>query len=44
MLSRFLGWLVLCLAAAPFNAPAAPRLKVSENHRFLVTTDGQPFF
>ena len=26
-------------------SPAAmPRLKVSENHRFLVTEDGRPFF
>jgi len=44
MLSTFLRWLVLCLAAAHFNATAAPGLKVSENQRFLVTTDGRPFF
>lgn len=31
------------LAVAQSRAPL-PRLKVSENHRFLVTTDGKPFF
>jgi hypothetical protein len=31
----------LCL---PLTAQAAPRLKVSENHRFLVYEDGRPFF
>jgi hypothetical protein len=32
-------------AAAPGAGPKAlPRLRVSENHRFLVTEDGRPFF
>ena len=31
-------------AAIPFGHAAAPVLKVSENKRFLVTEDGQPFF
>lgn len=42
------GWLAALLALA-LSAPglaraAAPRLKVSENHRFLVQADGKPFF
>lgn len=38
--------LVLALGLAIFaaNAWAAPRLKVSENHRFLIYDDGRPFF
>lgn len=36
-----LGW---SWPAAPASAPALPRLKVSDNHRFLVTEDGRPFF
>ena len=37
------GALVLAtLSLVPMQA--APRLKVSDNHRFLVTADGQPFF
>ena len=33
------------LAACPRNVSAvAPRLKVSDNHRFLVYEDGRPFF
>ena len=43
---------VLILAAAalvvairtPAASSALPRLKVSENHRYLVTDDGRPFF
>lgn len=43
MKSRFL---LAVIALACFTATAAPlpRLKVSENKRFLVTTDGKPFF
>jgi hypothetical protein len=37
--------LALTLAALSLDAAdSLPRLKVSENKRFLVTTDGQPFF
>lgn len=38
--------LALVLFAPSFAATASalPRLKVSENHRFLVTEDGRPFF
>lgn len=41
-----LFWLPLLLATgiALAAAPALPRLKVSDNHRFLVTETGQPFF
>jgi Protein of unknown function (DUF4038)/Putative collagen-binding domain of a collagenase len=35
--------LALILPLAP-QAAALPRLKVSDNHRFLVTEDGKPFF
>lgn len=35
--------LALALSALATAAPL-PRLKVSDNHRFLVTEDGQPFF
>ena len=31
-------------AGAPAQSGTLPRLKVSENHRFLVTEDGRPFF
>ncbi|MFO0927612.1 MAG: glycoside hydrolase family 140 protein [Gemmataceae bacterium] len=34
---------VACLLASPALA-APPRLRVSDNRRFLVTTDGKPFF
>lgn len=37
-----LGLACSALAAGP--SPALPRLKVSDNHRFLVTADGAPFF
>ena len=39
--------LLACLLLIPFTAlpsPAAPRLKVSDNKRFLVKEDGTPFF
>jgi len=47
---RFPGLSVVLLAAAITTWPghaaaaAAPRLKVSENKRFLVYADGKPFF
>ena len=43
--TRHLSLLVLVLLGA-LNAPAAtlPNLKVSDNHRFLVTESGRPFF
>lgn len=39
-------WLPVCAAllSAQTAATAAPSLKVSENHRFLVRANGQPFF
>src|SRR5829696_3180637 len=44
-LSRSVMVVVLLLIAAASPAPAAaPRLKVSENRRFLVKEDGSPFF
>ena len=33
-----------CCLAEPLSGQTLPRLKVSENRRFLVTADGQPFF
>jgi hypothetical protein len=36
--------LVFILAASSVTAAPAPRLKVSESRRFLVTEDGRPFF
>jgi len=42
---RPLGLLVLSLLAVAMAAAAPlPKLKVSDNRRFLVTADGQPFF
>jgi hypothetical protein len=35
---------VLSLLAPLAQAQTLPRLKVSDNHRFLVTQDGKPFF
>src|SRR5690349_9266928 len=35
---------VLTLASAAEKPRSLPRLEVSENHRFLVTTEGKPFF
>ena len=32
------------MSAAPAAASSSPRLKVSENGRFLVKQDGSPFF
>jgi hypothetical protein len=43
MKSRFL-FAVLTLACATAFAAPLPRLQVSENKRFLVTSDGKPFF
>lgn len=40
----FVGFLALSGAAGAQNRSKAPRLKVSENHRFLVTEEGKPFF
>ncbi len=39
-----LAVLALALAAPPASAASLPRLKVSDNRRFLVTEDGRPFF
>jgi hypothetical protein len=39
-----LAALALALAASSASAAALPRLKVSDNRRFLVTEDGRPFF
>lgn len=42
-----LGGLVVLLAmngATPLQAAGLPRLRVSDNHRFLVAEDGTPFF
>jgi len=36
--------LALCAAAVALSIHAGPRLKVSENQRFLVREDGKPFF
>jgi hypothetical protein len=35
---------LLCLSLGPAGLAAVPRLKVSENQRFLVKEDGSPFF
>ncbi|HTI73220.1 MAG TPA: glycoside hydrolase family 140 protein [Candidatus Limnocylindria bacterium] len=45
MNSRLLAGLTACLAyAAALSAAPLPKLKVSDNHRFLVTEEGRPFF
>lgn len=46
LLKRACSLLPACLIAAGFTLAAAPlpRLQVSDNHRFLVTSEGQPFF
>ena len=45
LLNRPLDILLLCaLAGTLALAAPLPRLKVSDNHRFLVAADGQPFF
>src|SRR5688572_2014358 len=36
--------LLLAAALATSQVAAAPRLKISDNHRFLVYEDGRPFF
>jgi len=42
---RHVALLVLGMVAAQISTAAPlPALRVSENHRFLVTADGQPFF
>ncbi|HTG43604.1 MAG TPA: DUF4038 domain-containing protein, partial [Verrucomicrobiae bacterium] len=41
--SKLLLWFV-AISLLTFSAAAAPRLKVSENKRFLVTEEGKPFF
>jgi hypothetical protein len=41
---KALSTLVMMCAAVSVASAAAPRLKVSENSRYLVTADGQPFF
>ena len=43
MVKRFSFLWALGLSLAMVDA-ATPRLQVSENHRFLVTSEGQPFF
>lgn len=35
---------LILTTGAPLGAADLPRLKVSDNHRFLVTADGKPFF
>ncbi len=40
----FVRLLIFICVIAPVSAAELPKLKVSENHRFLVTTDGKPFF
>ncbi len=42
--SILLGMLLLCPTFASAATPALPKLKVSENKRFLVKEDGKPFF
>jgi hypothetical protein len=46
MIVRLFTLPLLACLAFPFASPAAesPTLRVSDNHRFLVTTDGKPFF
>lgn len=49
LLARCKAAALLCALLALGAVPSAkgaplPRLKVSDNHRFLVTADGQPFF
>jgi len=38
------GIFVALLGVVPLQAAGLPRLRVSDNHRFLVTEDGEPFF
>jgi hypothetical protein len=42
---RYLAWLLtLVCGVSSLGAAELPRLKVSDNKRFLVTADGKPFF
>jgi Protein of unknown function (DUF4038)/Putative collagen-binding domain of a collagenase len=43
---RFLVFVLtsVCGAVSPAGAAELPKLKTSDNHRFLVTADGKPFF
>jgi len=38
------GFILLCALGLSAGPPVLPTLKVSENHRFLVTSEGAPFF
>ena len=42
--TALLGALLTVAAVTSATAAPLPRLKVSDNHRFLVTADGKPFF
>ena len=44
ILSALLAAVCLCAGQAAQDAGRLPRLKVSENRRYLVTENGQPFF
>ena len=45
MITRIACALCVCAMLAPAQrSKPLPRLKVSENHRFLVQEDGKPFF
>src|SRR5678815_1931239 len=44
VLRRAVAWSFLFASLAALSLGAAPRLKVSENRRFLVYEDGKPFF
>jgi hypothetical protein len=44
MTSRSLAFVLPLVTAVTALTAPPPRLKVSENHRFLVTASGQPFF
>jgi hypothetical protein len=44
MIKLWLGILLTALTLAAQSGRTLPKLKVSDNKRFLVTTDGKPFF
>ena len=44
LLTLFLALTLLTCSTALLNAAELPRLKVSDNHRYLQTEDGKPFF
>lgn len=44
MIKLWIGVLLTGLSLAAQTGRALPKLKVSDNHRFLVTADGKPFF